>query len=378
MQLEAFLYEGTIDIALRSLSDLTEYEDKKSRWESGVRFSVEQSIHMSCNVCKHRPRKPWPAVEPIDCYKRLYDDYLENAICFYTLKTYSQAALGIGINFTKDAKSGSVQIVKCVPQVVSLSAYKSSKIREVWGESYSHWMPIYLADVLPERSIYLAKRSISTIYTGNPNDFTPSMALDFFPRLLCSTTVNFLQSEDGSQAMLYLRSYCYMHSLFLQFLTCYPDLIEKAKEKLSGFINDPNARHIDNIQNSGALIVYLTFTGVSWSELMNAFVMESFDRNVRFIIKQFPELDTDVPNANIDSTRIAKTFSAYNITGLRFVMMQLTFNKVFMCPEGSSLETVIADYSKHSSLIPRELEDKIFQQIEPIKSVNNFKLVLFE
>jgi hypothetical protein len=235
-----------------------------------------------------------------------------------------------------------------------------------------------LADVLPERSIYLAKRSISTIYTGNPNDFTPSMALDFFPRLLCSTTVNFLQSEDGSQAMLYLRSYCYMHSLFLQFLTCYPDLIEKAKEKLSGFINDPNARHIDNIQNSGALIVYLTFTGVSWSELMNAFVMESFDRNVRFIIKQFPELDTDVPNANIDSTRIAKTFSAYNITGLRFVMMQLTFNKVFMCPEGSSLETVIADYSKHSSLIPRELEDKIFQQIEPIKSVNNFKLVLFE
>jgi ubiquitin-protein ligase len=142
MQLEAFLYEGTIDIALRSLSDLTEYEDKKSRWESGVRFSVEQSIHMSCNVCKHRPRKPWPAVEPIDCYKRLYDDYLENAICFYTLKTYSQAALGIGINFTKDAKSGSVQIVKCVPQVVSLSAYKSSKIREVWGESYSHWMPI--------------------------------------------------------------------------------------------------------------------------------------------------------------------------------------------------------------------------------------------
>ena len=38
----AFLYEGTVDVALRNLTDLTEYETCKLKWESGVRFSVEQ------------------------------------------------------------------------------------------------------------------------------------------------------------------------------------------------------------------------------------------------------------------------------------------------------------------------------------------------
>lgn len=41
----------------------------------------------------------------------------------------------------------------------------------------------------PDRSMYLAQRSLSSIYAGNPNDFQPSMALDFFPRLLCHLAV---------------------------------------------------------------------------------------------------------------------------------------------------------------------------------------------
>ena len=30
--------------------------------------------------------------------------YLEHAVCFFSLKTFEEAALGIGINFTKDAR----------------------------------------------------------------------------------------------------------------------------------------------------------------------------------------------------------------------------------------------------------------------------------
>ena len=38
----AFLYEGTAEIALQDLTDLTEYTEKKKKWQSGVSFSVEQ------------------------------------------------------------------------------------------------------------------------------------------------------------------------------------------------------------------------------------------------------------------------------------------------------------------------------------------------
>ena len=39
-------------------------------------------------------------------------------------------------------RSGAVQKVKCIPILVSLSSFKSSKGREVWGETFMHWMPI--------------------------------------------------------------------------------------------------------------------------------------------------------------------------------------------------------------------------------------------
>ena len=38
----AFLYEGTAEIALQDLTDLSEYTERRRKWESGVRFSVEQ------------------------------------------------------------------------------------------------------------------------------------------------------------------------------------------------------------------------------------------------------------------------------------------------------------------------------------------------
>ena len=38
----AFLFEGTAEIALQNLTDLSAYSNQKRRWQSGVRFSVEQ------------------------------------------------------------------------------------------------------------------------------------------------------------------------------------------------------------------------------------------------------------------------------------------------------------------------------------------------
>ena len=40
--LAALLFEGTAEIALQNLEDLTDYAQEKNKWEGGVRFSVEQ------------------------------------------------------------------------------------------------------------------------------------------------------------------------------------------------------------------------------------------------------------------------------------------------------------------------------------------------
>ena len=63
-------------------------------------------------------------------------------------------------------------------------------------------------------------------------------------------------------------------------------------------------------------------------------------------------------------------------------------NRVFLAPAGSSLDTVIESYDKYYSQISsvriiisegfvihftQDNEDRLLEQIEPVKAVNNFK-----
>ena len=38
----AFLFDGTAETALQNLTDLSEYTERRRKWDSGVKFSVEQ------------------------------------------------------------------------------------------------------------------------------------------------------------------------------------------------------------------------------------------------------------------------------------------------------------------------------------------------
>ncbi len=57
--------------------------------------------------------------------------------------------------------------------------------------------------------------------------------------------------------------------------------------------------------------------------------------------------------SRVDASRIAKSYQAYNQSGLRFLMVQLTFSKLFVCPDGGSIDLVASQYDKHYSLLPK-------------------------
>ncbi|XP_064385052.1 uncharacterized protein LOC135333952 isoform X2 [Halichondria panicea] len=370
IQLQALLFEGTAEIALQNLEDLTDYAQEKNKWEGGVRFSVEQSLRYSCTGCKHRPRNYWPTFSEVNPNgpppPSLDSLYLEEAVCFFTQRPHSEVPLGIGITCSKDLRTGRVHNVNCVPDIISLNAFRGSKVKEAWGVSFSNWFPIYIQSSHPERSLHLAQRSLSTIYAGSPNDFEPSMALDFFPRILCHLTVSFANSDGGGDALRYLHSYCYMHRLFLELISQHQSLVSSAKESLKNFLSDPAKRHVDFTPALGHLVVLLGVTGGTWEELASTYLSESQDRNARRIIKKYPELNISQPDQKIDTQRISKSFSAYNLSGLRFLMMQLVFNRVFVYP--------VHQYDKHHSLLPKSDEDQLLSERKSIRAVNNFTL----
>ena len=151
-------------------------------------------------------------------------------------------------------------------------------------------LPVVLSSSEPDRASYLAKRTLSTIYRGCPTEFQPSMALDFFPKLLthlslryCMVCVrvcvhyvcvcmcvylyvcvcvsllsgsffslplsslhpqlhSFITEPWYAAALRILRAYCYVHRLFLHFLQTNPELVQSAKEKVKQFIDNPDMR----------------------------------------------------------------------------------------------------------------------------------------
>ena len=77
----------------------------------------------------------------------------------------------------------------------------------------------------------------------------------------------------------------------------------------------------------GHIVILATFAGVLWAELSSSYLAEGFDRQVQRIVQIYPELNTSEPDAKIDATRVAKSFQSTNISGLRFLMTQLMFNR---------------------------------------------------
>ena len=51
----------------------------------------------------------------------------------------------------------------------------------------------------------------------------------------------------------------------------------------------------------GVLLTYLTVTGQKWSQLIDAYMYDLMDRNVRRIIKEFPELNTTEPSEKLET-----------------------------------------------------------------------------
>lgn len=375
VQLQAFLFEGTAEIALESLQDVSEYTERRKKWESGVQFSVEQSLRYSCTSCKHRPRKYWPPLSnepaglPVTAEEQLFE---ENATCFFTQKTHSEAALGLGISFQKDVRTGRIQNVRCVPDVISLNAFKGYNVKEAWGQAFSHWMPLFLQKSGADRSLHLAQRSLSAIYAGNPNEFQPFMALDFYPRLMTHLAVSFAQSDEGGDAIRALRAYAYLHRLFLEFLQKNPSLITSARDIVQGFLDDPSKRTMEACNAIGLLVIYVGFTGHTWAELAPAYLGEAFDRNAQRVIKKYPELDSTEPNPRIDATRVSKSFTASSGSGWKFLMAQLLFNRIFVSPSGSSIPFLCNQYDKCWSLLPPATEELLLKEKKSIVAVNSF------
>ena len=377
MQLQSLLFQGTVETAMEQVA-FDKYDAEKQKWLTAVKGSVEQSLRYEDSISKHRPRHPVPPRnDPTKVEIYLNDKTTsrqigaEWAVCFFTKKTYEEAVLGLGVNISKNVRTGKIQTVYCSPDIISLNAFNGLKIKQAFGENFSYLVPIYLIDSHYTKCKHLIRTALARLYTGAPtlDAYNGDMAVDFFPKCLIKLTLQFLERK-GAKAMRSLSAFGYMHRVFLQLAVEDPKLQQDCKLAVKRFVEDPKNRDKDAIASVAELLVLMLMSGDAWTEeLCVAYVDETMARNVYWITKRFPKLDRSDPNPEIDKFRAEKSYEVTTASN-RLLMMLLTLSNLFA--GGRTLEDISKQYDDHLGRIPPEVIDQILSEKEKVLEVNTY------
>ncbi|GAQ84651.1 Ubiquitin-conjugating enzyme [Klebsormidium nitens] len=228
------------------------------------------------------------------------------------------------------------------------------------------WLPLLLDEQHCARALPLLKGTIAALATDPRRSkvthvaildmarhFSPLDTLKVLPRLMNGMVVSFMK-QDGSEKHVNLHAsekallgYCQLHHMLLRLAQDYPVIQAAVDRALSRFHSNLSAREKNETPDLGELLVLLSVAktgGVTWASLAPAFVAESFDRNVLWLLKAHPELAILEASDTVSEHRLATTFRETAVTR-RLIMFQVAF-LLLVRPSGSSVRDILAEYAQ--------------------------------
>jgi len=113
--------------------------------------------------------------------------------------------------------------------------------------------------------------------------------LKVLPSLMNTMVVRMMEG-DLYESILAIQGYLSFYHLFLAFTQKYPELVEAIDSRISTFLKNEQGRIKRNCPNLGEWLPLLACSSYSWSDVAQIFIREVFDRNVKWVVIQFPEL----------------------------------------------------------------------------------------
>jgi len=242
--------------------------------------------------------------------------------CFHTKATLGahdeqrgRAELfGIPITFTANPRTREVDYVYSTMETLSFSAFTDDGVRRtVWGERFTHFLPMYLNATHFEAALPVITRTLRSMAneasattfgkggtvvrrTGarNAQDHSSQsvseLALDLLPKLLC-TTVVLLADKGVAASDPLLDGYCQIYRLLLALAQRYPSMRTQVSQRLQRFVREEGARTKAREPSLGVFVPLLALAnGLRWSELAWPLLHEAFDRGVLWACRDHPEL----------------------------------------------------------------------------------------
>jgi ubiquitin-protein ligase len=333
---------------------------------------------------QHYPRSHLSAASMAG-WKQLYQLEREQAHsslhCFHSKRSFDEpdaSSLGVPCVITTNPRTGLVDYVYSSFDTLSQEAFKEGVRTDISGESFTHWLPLYLTHQHFQRGIeaghvqrallrlsggqfydskvaaaeadaqdeggFRGKQSRGKARGGRPSGgrrggrdtvqgmtrsdrFHPYMALEVLPKLMNTSVV--LMSDKGVHASdKAIDGYCQCHRLLVALLHQYPILQAEVQRRLTAFVGNEKNRTKQRCPNLGALLPLLSVSNeFSWGRHMaQPMLQETFDRNVLWICKEYASFATLTPltDTQIEEDRLQHGFEA-SVVSKRLLMFHATF-----------------------------------------------------
>jgi len=123
--------------------------------------------------------------------------------------------------------------------------------------------------------------------------------------------------------------------------------------------------------NLGEFLVLFSITDEEWDpNFCKDFIVELFSRNVKWMLKEHPELEK-IESDEVSWGRINTTWSSC-LTSLRLVMFQVYFIKNIGKSEGKKPEDLLMYYNRSFGLPNKKMRNELFINTQHIKSIKGW------
>jgi len=291
-------------------------------------------------------------------------------VCFHSRASFRDDILGIPISVNK--QNTRFPELSSSLDLLCWESYTQDSVRKsVWGQKFTHFLPIWINKEHGERSFtYICDAIRDLTFAAPSTPFEPRMAIQILPRLMNSMVVS-VMSGNVHASIKALEGYCMFHRLLLEFVSRYPELQVKINARASLFVKEDDERHKDRTPNLGEFLPLVAVsTAVTWDDIALPYLEENFTRNVLWVIKKYPAMGRINKGFNpgeVDKVRLDKTLEA-SLVSQRLLAFHVFFYRHFARPGGMSLSEIGENYDRFygrpSTEMKMNLQRKVFEILE--------------
>eukprot|EP01084_Bolivina_argentea_P292822 503518_1 len=296
--------------------------------------------------------------------------------CFYThesidagrsRKRKNGCILGVGLNVNRSSNKW-ITSVESEMDLLSLSAYKDYSIYSgAWGERITHFIPLIINEKHAAKSKKCLLKRLAMICdesSFNVRDglMVVTAIMNQFVVQLMANTIGLSDAEkkeddddeyekrkiDPKHASeKALIGYCAFHHMLLYLVQEYPEMQTYARGCIQDFIAYPSSREKSSTPDLGKFILMMAIVeDYEWEDIATVFIHESLDRQVKWYLRKYPQLESLDASKCSPKERIACTLKSTMISR-RLVAFQVFFLKNICAPrDGYSLSDLLMNYNK--------------------------------